>query len=72
MAEKSGCRSGVGDSIRIGFSELEDFHPDRVFERLEVFGKLRELKARVQDPAKFKEAEEWGCTPPKQFQTRPV
>jgi type VI secretion system protein ImpC len=49
---------GSGDSIRIRFSELEDFHPDRMFERLEVFGKLRELRARVQDPATFREAAE--------------
>lgn len=47
-----------GDSIRIRFSELEDFHPDRMFERLEVFGKLRELRARVGDPATFREAAE--------------
>lgn len=45
-----------GDHLRLRFSELEDFHPDRIFENLEVFGKLRDLRARLQDPATFQAA----------------
>jgi len=50
----------IGDSgsLRLRFTELEDFHPDRVFERLEAFGKLRELRVRLQDPSTFKKAAE--------------
>ena len=48
-------------ALHLRFSELDDFHPDRIFERLEVFGKLRDLRSRVQDPSSFpKVAEELG------------
>jgi type VI secretion system protein ImpC len=49
--------------LRLRFTELEDFHPDRIFQQLEVFGKLRELRGRLQDPASFPKAAEelgWG------------
>jgi len=49
---------GESGSLRMRFSELDDFHPDRVFEHLESFGKLRELRARLQDPSTFKQAAE--------------
>jgi len=50
----------LGDSgtLRLRFSELDDFHPDRIFEHLEVFGKLRALRARLQDPSSFPQAAE--------------
>ena len=52
---------GDSGSLRLRFAELEDFHPDRIFEHLEAFGKLRELRARLQDPSTFKQtAEELG------------
>lgn len=48
-------------SLRLRFSEIDDFHPDRIFQRLEIFGKLRDLRARLQDPSSFqKAAEELG------------
>jgi len=48
-------------TLRLRFSEIDDFHPDHIFEHLEVFGKLRELRARLQDPSSFeKAAEELG------------
>ena len=47
---------GEGGSIHLRFSELEDFHPDRIFQRLEIFGKLRDLRGRLQNPATFPEA----------------
>lgn len=56
----------IGDgSLHLRFSELEDFHPDRIFEHLEAFGKLRDLRARLQDPSTFREAaDELGLRPP--------
>jgi type VI secretion system protein ImpC len=41
-------------TIRIG--ELDDFHPDRLFERLEVFQALRKLRGRLLDSATFSAA----------------
>jgi type VI secretion system protein ImpC len=47
----------IGDeSLRLHFSELEDFHPDRIFQHLEAFGKLRDLRGRLQDPSTFQRA----------------
>jgi len=67
----------IGDSgsLRLRFSDLDDFHPDRVFEHLESFGKLRELRARLQDPSTFeKAAEELGLrsTVPVETEPRPA
>jgi type VI secretion system protein ImpC len=44
------------DPLRLRFSELEDFHPDRIFQHLEAFGKLRDLRGRLQDPSTFQRA----------------
>ena len=44
------------ESLRLRFSELEDFHPDRIFQQLEAFGKLRDLRGRLQDPSTFQRA----------------
>src|ERR1700674_706745 len=40
------------------FSELDDFHPDRLFGRAAMFRRLRETRARLQDPATFAAAAE--------------
>ena len=37
----------------VHFRELADFHPDRLFERAEVFAPLRDLRRRLRDPATF-------------------
>jgi type VI secretion system protein ImpC len=42
--------------VRLGFSELDDFHPDRIFERAEMFQRLRELRSRLSDPSTFRSA----------------
>ncbi len=42
-----------GPRIRIGFRELDDFHPDRIFERLKIFQALRETREQLHDPARF-------------------
>jgi len=50
----------MGDEtpLRLRFSELEDFHPDRLFEEVALFDKLREIRGRLQDPSTFKKAAE--------------
>lgn len=35
------------------FGDLDDFHPDRLFERLPLFRSMRELRERLTDPAGF-------------------
>ena len=42
--------------VPIRFSELEDFHPDRIFEQLEVFQALRETRQKLADPRTFSSA----------------
>ena len=44
------------DALRLHFSELEDFHPDRIYQDLEAFEKLRDLRGRLQDPSTFQQA----------------
>ena len=39
--------------VTIGFSELDDFHPDNIFERLEIFEALRETRKGIKDPLTF-------------------
>lgn len=38
------------------FKELDDFHPDRLFESLELFRGLREMRERIEDPETFRQA----------------
>ena len=47
---------GEGSPVRLQFSELEDFHPDRLFEHREIFGKVRDLRVRLQNPSTFRQA----------------
>jgi type VI secretion system protein ImpC len=45
--------------MQVEFRRMEDFHPDGLFERLEVFRALREMRGRLLDPRTFaQEAEE--------------
>ena len=43
-------------SIDIEFRQLEDFHPDRIFETLEVFELLRRTRQRLTDAKTFPDA----------------
>ena len=43
-------------ALVLSFSQLEDFHPDHLFESLDIFRKLRDLRARLQDPTTFQDA----------------
>ncbi|MDT8302285.1 MAG: type VI secretion system contractile sheath large subunit [Sedimentisphaerales bacterium] len=49
---------GNEDSSRIAirFDEMDDFHPDRIFERLDVFQELKAIRKRLQNPTTFAEA----------------
>ena len=40
----------------IHFRELDDFHPDRIYEDSKLFQALRELRRKLQEPATFAEA----------------
>jgi len=51
------------DAFRISlkFADLDDFHPDRLFERVQMFQKLRDTRQKLNDPATFaKTASELG------------
>src|SRR5262245_5828062 len=40
-----------GDTrIALQFRELEDFHPDRIYERLDAFRTLREIRRKLNNP----------------------
>jgi type VI secretion system protein ImpC len=39
--------------VELHFKELEDFHPDRIFERVGIFRSLRETRSVLQDPQTF-------------------
>lgn len=43
-------------SVTISFRDLDDFNPDRIFDRLDLFDKLGQLRARLQRPGSFAEA----------------
>jgi type VI secretion system protein ImpC len=45
-----------GDGIQLAIKELDDFHPDELYEKLESFGKLRSLRRRLKNNNSFEEA----------------
>jgi type VI secretion system protein ImpC len=47
---------GDEEPATLKFSDLDDFHPDRLLERLDMFRKLRNIRARLADPATFADA----------------
>jgi type VI secretion system protein ImpC len=54
--------------VALRFEGLDDFHPDRMFERLEVFRSLRQTRKRLDNPATFAEAaaevKSWAAVEP--------
>jgi len=42
-----------GPRIEIRFGELDDFHPDRLYDRLEIFQRLKALRRCLQDASTF-------------------
>ena len=47
---------GDGNSFSISFATLDDFHPDRIFERVPLFQKLRETRDALSHPASASQA----------------
>jgi type VI secretion system protein ImpC len=43
-------------SLSITFNDLDDFHPDRLYNRLEIFDSLRRTRARLKNSNTFAEA----------------
>lgn len=43
-------------SLSINFNQLEDFHPDRLFNRLEIFEALGRTRTKLNNPKAFQEA----------------
>lgn len=46
----------IGLTAPLPFDSIEDFHPDRLFERVALFDRFRSLRQRLQDPATFRAA----------------
>ncbi|MGQ0650192.1 MAG: type VI secretion system contractile sheath domain-containing protein [Gemmatimonadaceae bacterium] len=61
--------SGVVAQVRI--RELDDFHPDTLFDHVPQFAQLRELRSRLVDAATFKRAAA-DLSQPREAPTRPV
>jgi type VI secretion system protein ImpC len=47
---------GAGETVAIAFAAIDDFHPDRLFDRLDAFSHPRALRRRLLDPASFPQA----------------
>ena len=45
-----------GATLTIGFAQIDDFHPDALYQRLELFQSLRRSRARLLNPASFAQA----------------
>ena len=49
----------VGDgAVDVPLHSLKDFHPDNLYKNVEVFGQLRDLRDRLDNPETFKQAME--------------
>lgn len=46
-----GLRAGHEGAFGVGFQELEHFHPEQIFRRVELFTALRELRTRLTNPS---------------------
>ena len=61
LPKKLGCEVQIplgsknGPQITLRFNQVDDFHPDRIFERLEIFQSLKQTRKLLQDPATFAE-----------------
>ncbi len=45
-----------GDGIQLAIKELDDFHPDELYEKLESFSELRSLRRRLKNNSSFEAA----------------
>ncbi len=44
------------EAVTIRFAELDDFHPDRLYEQHEIFEAIREIRRMLENPRTFEEA----------------
>lgn len=44
------------DILTLKFAELEDFHPDKIFQQIPLFANLRDIRHRLLNPNSFPEA----------------
>ncbi|HAO32429.1 MAG TPA: hypothetical protein DCQ84_05650 [Candidatus Competibacteraceae bacterium] len=59
LAPKLRLPSNAGTGVTttaISFAQLDDFHPDALYRRLEIFQILRRARARLLNPASFAQA----------------
>jgi len=54
---------GSGE-VFLAFREIDDFHPDRLFENLAPFQALRDLRARIEDGSALPRANSKAAAPP--------
>jgi len=47
---------GQGRTLSMRFEQMEDFHPNELFERLDLFASFRSLRRELKDPARAAEA----------------
>jgi type VI secretion system protein ImpC len=45
-----------GQTLPLEFREMDDFHPDRIYEQVEAFAALRQLRRKLHNPQTFAEA----------------
>ena len=56
LAPELELRLEADETLRIGFEDLDAFHPDSLFDRLGLFQEARSLRKRLADPSTFSEA----------------
>ena len=62
---------GKDGTISFRFSNIDDFHPDQIFQRSPMFERLRDLRSRLSNPETFAStADELGIGSRPQSQTR--
>lgn len=42
--------------LSLNFTELDDFHPDKIFQQIPLFSELRDLRRKLRNPDSFEEA----------------
>jgi Uncharacterized protein conserved in bacteria len=76
MAASVNLDLGDGQETNLRFEELDDFHPDRIFERVPVFSELRDLRKRLKNPDEFnaaaREVRSWAGSDAPQKEAAPA
>ena len=49
-------KSNEGNILSLNFSELDDFHPDNIFQQIPLFSELRDLRRKLLKPDSFEDA----------------